>query len=386
VGVGGGSEKPAIGELVGKHMLGNKYSREELDYLRMRAYQGATTAEIGIPKEEEGLSEVELNSIISELHRTSDRSYQQSLLSIVRYAGSTNPDRYKYALEPFLADPLRARDILVILCRDWGIAAQYKKELRDFIHGISWEGHIYDYAQEEALVIVAEEWRDLSDPVLLREVIALYKRTPSDRTRRNPHDAAYRSLWRLLGSPYVTEQRTIDLAKDLTSRLEASNGNPDALKKISEEFIADVSPKLSVEDHIIALHHENSHVKDHAAGSLGSIRDRRALGPLIEVMQDKREDVFARVIVLRAVADFGADGGEPLIEVLGDNSEDARLRHAAAVSLGKHGDKRALQALVVLSEDNDLMRGKDGYSLLGHAVNDAINELRERGVVGRSSK
>jgi hypothetical protein len=360
-------------------MAARKYTKEQLDYLRLRARQGVTNAEHGIPKEEEGLSEDELDDLISELQRTSNSSYQRELIGVIYYAGFPERERHRKILEPFFRDPYHATEMLTILCREWDLTAHYKQELREFIRGAPWDRYANDpigWCQQMAVDLVFEKWTKLTDPTLLREVITLYENNRDNSRGRNPRDASYWSLWRLLGSPFVTEAETIELAKELTSQLESASESDRGV--VSSAFISALQPERSVDDYIIALHHENPTVKIRAARTLASIGGQRALGPLIDAMYETGENVFVRQALLGSVADFGPDGVQPIINILVDKSQDESLRRAAAVSLGKHGDDRALQALIVLCEDKAAMLGENGYSLLGYAVSDAIDALRTR--------
>jgi hypothetical protein len=234
-----------------------KYSGEQLDYLRLRARQGVTTADHGIPEDEEGLSEKELGDIIVELEQTPDAShersidtaYQRSLIGVIYYAGFPGRERYRTVLEPFLHDPYHAPDILTILCGDWDLAVHYKRELREFIRGMPWDSRANDpisHCQRLAINFVAEKWPSLTDPTLLREVLALYERIMGHPRGPRVGILVYWSLCKLLGNLLVTEVETVKLAKELASRLEAA---PKAdLGHVSSTFISAIQPEPSVGD------------------------------------------------------------------------------------------------------------------------------------------
>jgi len=232
------------------------YSAKQLDNLRLRARQEATNAEHGIPKDQEGLSEEELNDIILELQRTLDVSprrsiddaYQRALIGIIYYAGYPERERYRKVLEPFLRDSHHAHDTMKILCKDWDLAAYYKQELREFIHGMPWDSRANNpvgYCQKMAVDCVSEMWSSLTDPTLLREVIDLYERIIGHSSPRHAGTLAYWSLRQLLGNPPITEAETLELAKELASRLEAA---PEAeLEKVNSAFISALQQERSVD-------------------------------------------------------------------------------------------------------------------------------------------
>ena len=228
-------------------MVMRKYTDEQLGYLRLRARQGSTNAEHGIPKDEEGLSQEELGDIISELQRTSDQAYQHSLIGVIYYAAFPERERYRIVLEPFLRDPHHAPEILRIFCQEWRVARHYKQELREFIRGVPWDWYPNDpigWCQQRAVDGVSENWRSLVDPTLLREIIALYERNTGGSNGARARDAAYNSLWRLLDNPPITEAETISFAKELALRLEAATEAD--REKVSNTFVSAVRQKRAV--------------------------------------------------------------------------------------------------------------------------------------------
>lgn len=241
-------------------MAERNYTAKQLDYLRLRARQAATSTELGIPKDEQGLSEEELSHIILELKNTPDSSrarsidvaYQRDLIGIIYYAGYSERERYRTVLDQYLHDPHHAREILKILCQDWELAAYYKQELLEFVRGMPWEASRYGFlgsCQHFAVNYVCEKWSSLLDPVLLREIIALYERSadhPRDRFERIAPDLTNASLRRLLGNPPVSETETVELAKELASQLEAAP-EPDR-EEVSSAFISALLQERSVDD------------------------------------------------------------------------------------------------------------------------------------------
>jgi hypothetical protein len=207
------------------------------------------------------------------LKRAADGDYQHMLVSIMRYAGWVDRMKYKEALEPFLNEPALAQTVLGILCDHWDLAALYKDELRRFIRGASWPPSSFsDPAQDcrsYALSLIDWKWRKLNDPTLLREVIIIYRReVPGTRIR----ETAYRTLWKLLGGPYVSEVETLRLAERLAAELEdAIASGEDNLRAISETFVHAANPDRTVNDLLAALSHENETVRFDAARRLREI-------------------------------------------------------------------------------------------------------------------
>jgi HEAT repeat protein len=81
---------------------------------------------------------------------------------------------------------------------------------------------------------------------------------------------------------------------------------------------------------------------------LGSIRDARAVKPLIAALKDGDETIRESAArALGAIKDPQAL--DPLVAVL----EDAAVRQTAASSLGALGDARAIPALSAFDEDTD---------------------------------
>src|SRR6476469_7350543 len=115
-----------------------------LQYLYRRAKQRATTADLGIPVQDEGLSPEELKSLLIELGRSEDPSIQREILEILRYAGAVlhylSPSifaelKLNENIARFLSGPdsWQARNALSILCDDWRLIDAYAEELIAFM-------------------------------------------------------------------------------------------------------------------------------------------------------------------------------------------------------------------------------------------------------------
>jgi hypothetical protein len=92
----------------------------------------------------------------------------------------------------------------------------------------------------------------------------------------------------------------------------------------------------------------NKNAYGFAVRVLGLIRDARAIEPLLVTLhkndEDIRDDGFAD-----ALAKIGTPAVEPLLDTLHD--EDERIRSIAADALGKIGDARAIDPLIILLSD-----------------------------------
>jgi HEAT repeats/PBS lyase HEAT-like repeat len=100
---------------------------------------------------------------------------------------------------------------------------------------------------------------------------------------------------------------------------------------------------------IEALKDPDVQVRDYAAHQLGRIKDRRAVGPLIEFLADPGNIHSWGVAALGDIGDSRAvDSIIPFLK-----HQHSHDRCLAAEALGKIGDKRAFEPLLPLLEDND---------------------------------
>jgi HEAT repeat protein len=107
---------------------------------------------------------------------------------------------------------------------------------------------------------------------------------------------------------------------------------------------------------IKALHDDDPNVRSFAAEALGQIGDRRAVKPLQEVMFST-SDISVRGHIANALAALQDESGfRSLITEL--ESRSPGVRDHAATSLGKLGDKRAVEPLIkaLLIEDQNSSR------------------------------
>jgi len=99
------------------------------------------------------------------------------------------------------------------------------------------------------------------------------------------------------------------------------------------------------------LDHKNWKIRHLAAKSLGSLKDIRAVEPLIEVFTTEKR-VGYEVEAARALKEIGEPSVEPLVHAL--KSRFVGRRNLAAIALGWIGDARATEALVMALRDADV--------------------------------
>ena len=102
--------------------------------------------------------------------------------------------------------------------------------------------------------------------------------------------------------------------------------------------------------------------------ALGKLKDKSAIGPLMQLLADENRDVHRSAIW--ALGELGAV--EPLIEQLGNS--DVRIHYSATIALAKLGDIRALNPLIILLKDEDYFIRKDVAKALGELGNRRATE------------
>ena len=118
-----------------------------------------------------------------------------------------------------------------------------------------------------------------------------------------------------------------------------------------------------VDDLILDLKDENYSIRDNAIRILGEIGDPRAVGPLINALND--EDEFW---LIRELADFALGeicdpiAVDPLIDALKD--DDPYVRGRVASALGEIGDPRAVDPLIdALNDEQNFVRSDAAFAL-----------------------
>jgi HEAT repeat protein len=108
------------------------------------------------------------------------------------------------------------------------------------------------------------------------------------------------------------------------------------------------------------LKSEDPLTRESIAMVLGEVRDRRAVQPLLEALQDEDHLVLTSAASLVKIGD--PDSVMPLVDLLSNRNEQIRLY--AAYALGGLKDKRALKPLIgVLNDPSSSLRGVAAHSL-----------------------
>ncbi len=130
---------------------------------------------------------------------------------------------------------------------------------------------------------------------------------------------------------------------------------------------------IKVETLIAALHDDSSRTRRIAANLLGRTKCKRALGPLIDVLQDSVAFVrFNAVIALGTINDIQAV--EPLIQSLKDSDPDVRTY--AIQSLASYKDERSVIPFMgCLNDENSYARSEAFKALKAFADPRTIDSL-----------
>jgi hypothetical protein len=198
----------------------SRYADKELQYLYKRAKQGATTMDLGVPTEEEGLSDEEVERLVDDLERSDDPLRQSKILGILEYAGAEDFRKLEDDLRQFLGGPNSwlARKALTILCESWELASEYGEQLRTFMRGVAWDDRTMCQAEAIRLAgeyLAARERRRVLDPgdlQLLEELIQTYEREAEVDGRRME---AFNAMYHIVGEPDASDTDVIERAKNL---------------------------------------------------------------------------------------------------------------------------------------------------------------------------
>ncbi len=111
------------------------------------------------------------------------------------------------------------------------------------------------------------------------------------------------------------------------------------------------APDKSVEDLIGDLSNKDTYIRMKSIESLGKLKARSAVIPLIKLLKDGSKDIRRNVAF--SLGDIGDKAAvEPLLRALSDMSSD--VRWSAAIALGNIGDARAVEDLTAAADDHDV--------------------------------
>jgi HEAT repeat protein len=145
-----------------------------------------------------------------------------------------------------------------------------------------------------------------------------------------------------------------------------------SVRENAAEALGILRDRRAVDPLINALNDNDEDVRWKSAWALGNIGDKRAIEPLIDALQDKRWPVrrFA-VSALGKIGDKTSVGS--LINALNDS--DWHVRKYAADALGKIGDEKAIKPLVSALSDSDGDVRWKAIIALGKMKNVAVEPL-----------
>jgi hypothetical protein len=198
---------------------------DQYDVLLEKAYRAATGRG-------QGLSAEELQTVVTELQEAGDPRRRPILLKILGYSGDV---AYKSLVEPFLTGPddAAAQWALYVLCRYWGLTAQYIPHIRAFLRGLPWDD--IGMVQETAFFIAEDYLAGASDPVLLGEMLQLAEgRGTDERTRELAQEALARLSARTGGSPenaLKEATKRLDQAERHSAEGQGATGNESQLRR-----------------------------------------------------------------------------------------------------------------------------------------------------------
>ena len=167
------------------------------------------------------------------------------------------------------------------------------------------------------------------------------------------------------------KDRNADRHSQLASPREVSMGFLEGL--FGRPNIEKLKRKSNVKGLISALGHARSEVSEKAAGALGELGDRRAVEPLMAILEDQeRESVHEEVA--KALGRLGDSRAvEALVRAL--KHRYPSVRDAAAESLGNLGDPRAIQPLIVVLQNLTFIGSKAVARALGRLGAGALEPL-----------
>jgi HEAT repeat protein len=146
------------------------------------------------------------------------------------------------------------------------------------------------------------------------------------------------------------------------------------------EALGKIGNTLAVESLCIALNKEDwESARQNIARVLGQMEDVRAVGPLIESLRGaKKDELFPMsAVVPEALTRIGKRGVELMIAALNDDDRGVRLHIATA--LGNIRDKRAIEPLLAVLQDDADSHLRDPYVRLEAAM--ALEKFRDEEVI-----
>jgi HEAT repeat protein len=132
----------------------------------------------------------------------------------------------------------------------------------------------------------------------------------------------------------------------------------DGVRQAAARALGKLGDPRAVEPLVFALEDRNDHLRKDAIDALGKLGDPRAILPLIAAVRGEGADEIrgSSDYATAALAGFGEAAAEPLLAAFKDETAP-RARLLLAWTLGKLGDRRAVEPLIAaLNEKEKLVR------------------------------
>jgi HEAT repeat protein len=168
----------------------------------------------------------------------------------------------------------------------------------------------------------------------------------------------------------ITGETVPDRPSDFPEVIRALNGPDEEEREEAARSLGELKDRRGVEPLLTALYDQSRYVRREAAKALGSIGDMRAIPPLLDAMKD--DDRYAREGAAEGLALFGKKAVVPLLNSMDD--PDWHVRFGAVVALRIIGDSRAVQPLVRALRDENRFVRREAVKALGRLGGDAARE------------
>lgn len=155
------------------------------------------------------LSRDDVRRVGEYLREHPDATDAYTAIHILGVSGTTS---YRDLVEPFLnspRDPQLARIAVSVLINHWGLGSEYREQLREFVHGVDWDGD--EDVRHVALSAAGEFARTSGDPQLVADLLEIQD-DPQERALTR--DIAFDAVARAVGADYKELRRRSKLAPD----------------------------------------------------------------------------------------------------------------------------------------------------------------------------
>lgn len=148
--------------------------------------------------------------------------------------------------------------------------------------------------------------------------------------------------------------------QEIETLIENLNAQDVNVKADSVKALVEIG-EPAVEPLIQALGAENSDTRENAAVTLGKIKDERAVQPLVEMLTDEEWEI--EKAATNALIEIGGPAVEPLIVILRDENEDIFLQTKVIAVLAGIKDERSVQPMIQALKEKPELQADLGYRL-----------------------